>query len=428
MKIHACDILKYESAEYSENLNAFVPSQVVVSLVQDNGKAAVATVKPGDVVEEGQVVAASTSLNSSVIHSPVPGIVDCFISRSMPDGRKSSGIKIKMRGEFSLFGKPKADVSWTAFPATSLKRLLVDSGIVNTFEAAFPIGSQITSALQKKKSPVVVLRMFDKDPSCFTDRFIAKKYHGQVIEGAKIVAAAAESKSIVVFYPKNFDHGHDERKDDTILSFANVDDSLYPCGGKRELIKFSCAKNSEVEKLCDDDIFLDSSTAFSVYEAVVKSQPVVDKIIQVSGNALAGAGMIKTRIGVSMRSLAAEYGGFVKAPEKIIINGLLHGTNISDLDTPVTKYVKSIFFLSKKDLADQTVSDCIHCGKCRSVCPSGLVPDMLYAFYKLHRDPDFEYLNMARKCSGCVLCNSVCPSRLPLSQTISILKGLQDEK
>ena len=143
MKIRSGDLLSYKPSKYDSTLNAFIPAEVIVSLVQDNGKAAVCTVKEGDVVTEGQVIAAGMGLNSSLIHSPVPGIVQGIISKSMPDGRRVPAIKIKMNGEFSLFGKLKKEIAWEDLPITSLKRLIVDAGIVNTFDDPICLGTQI---------------------------------------------------------------------------------------------------------------------------------------------------------------------------------------------------------------------------------------------------------------------------------------------
>lgn len=426
MKIRSGDLLSYKPSKYDSTLNAFIPAEVIVSLVQDNGKAAVCTVKEGDVVTEGQVIAAGMGLNSSLIHSPVPGIVQGTISKSMPDGRRVPAIKIKMNGEFSLFGKLKKEIAWEDFPITSLKRLIVDAGIVNTFDDPICLGTQI-SDIKKKDAINVVLRMFDNDPSTTTDYFIAEKYTKQVIEGSKIIAKAINSSAVVGFYPSKAAFINQIDVDKSLFSFIPSDISVYPCGGKTQLIQLSQSKNSSVPVICSDDLFIDSSTALAVYEAVVLSQPVVDKIIQISGLALANEGMIRARIGTSIRALAAEYGGFAKPPAKVIVNGLLMGTNIVDLDTPITKYVKSIIFMQKKELRNQSVTECVRCGKCRSVCPASLIPDILYSYYKNQRDEEKQYVASAELCSGCGLCNSVCSARLPLCQTIKLLKGLKDE-
>ena len=198
MKIRSSDLLSYKPSKYDSSLNAFIPSEVIVSLVQDNGKIAVCTVKEGEVVQEGQVIAKGKELNSSVIHSPVPGIVVGTVSKSMPDGRRVPAVKIQMKGEFSLFGKPKKLIDWKSFPVTTLKRNIVDAGIVNTFDEPVSLGTQIYSLTKAEKNINVVLRMFDNDPSCTTDLFIAEQYTQQVLEGARILASAINSSAVIL--------------------------------------------------------------------------------------------------------------------------------------------------------------------------------------------------------------------------------------
>ena len=74
-----------------------------------------------------------------------------------------------------------------------------------------------------------------------------------------------------------------------------------------------------------------------------------------------------------------------------------------------------------EELRNQTVTECLRCGSCRNVCPSSLVPDILYSYYKNQREEDKQYVATSEVCSGCGLCNSVCPARLPLCQTIKLL-------
>ena len=69
--------------------------------------------------------------------------------------------------------------------------------------------------------------------------------------------------------------------------------------------------------------------------------------------------------------------------------------------------------------------ECIKCGRCRSICPSNIKPDILYSNYHFNQNISQEYIKVAKDCTDCMLCNSTCPSRLPLYQTISILKEVE---
>ena len=102
---------------------------------------------------------------------------------------------------------------------------------------------------------------------------------------------------------------------------------------------------------------------------------------------------------------------------------MLCGTSVKSLDIPITKYVKSVEFLSKKKNSDEQIYSCINCGNCRFACPVKLSPDILYNHtvnFKLLKD---TYAASSLACIECGLCNTVCPARLPLCQTIKVLKN-----
>jgi electron transport complex protein RnfC len=107
---------------------------------------------------------------------------------------------------------------------------------------------------------------------------------------------------------------------------------------------------------------------------------------------------------------------------------------VSSLDVPITKYVKSVSFLSAEKKLDSISYSCVSCSCCRTVCPVGLSPDLLYNFMVNNLKISEVYKKSSLLCTECGLCNSNCKSRLPLSQTIAVLKkqteklGSKDEK
>ena len=134
MKMKVSDLLPYKIVRYQESTNAFLPQEAIIPLSQEKDTTVLCAVQEGDVVEEGQILATSRELHGSVIHSSVPGIVSKINYISDPDGRWVHAVKVRLQGEFSLHGKPKKTVDWKAFPPGTLRRILADNGVVNTFE------------------------------------------------------------------------------------------------------------------------------------------------------------------------------------------------------------------------------------------------------------------------------------------------------
>ena len=137
------------------------------------------------------------------------------------------------------------------------------------------------------------------------------------------------------------------------------------------------------------------------------------------------------KTGTLLRDVVAQAGGFKRQPGKIIINGKITGNSVSALDIPVSKEIKSVAFVPFSQLPDQKKQHCIRCGNCLKICPMNLSPE---ALYRCFTNMDFKDENLkliektAALCTECSLCNSVCPSRLPLSQTIALLKKEKNDE
>ena len=442
------EISKFQDKKYTNHSIAFFPSLAVVSLTQDSKNQMEPTVEKGDYVQEGQIIARNC-LNLSdkenckfpaFIHSPVPGKVLDIYNVINPNGKKLPAILIKMEGVFSFSGKKRETLNWTYSQGNSRIKTLSQMGVINTFEKSVSLANQLNEIIKQKEkninfiTPPLVIRLFDNDPDTVIDKYISDNFAKEVFEGAAILAGILETKDIIFISDKNSWNLPDEAeikkylKDIKVhLLETNID--FYPRGQykyiKQKTLQY--LKSIEINKY--SEIFaVDSPTCLDSYNAIAKSYPAIDKFIQIEGDDIATSGIFKIRIGTTFRSIFEECGGFIKEPAKIIINGLISGIAISDLDTPITKYVKSIFVLSSRGFPDQRQTSCVRCGRCHNICPENLHPEKIYSNY-YSDTPVKEYiLNTINLCTECGLCNAICPSRIPLYQTINLIKGINDEQ
>lgn len=417
---------------FENSVRSFLPQYIVVPFCQEDGIECKCDLEPGDTVKEGQCIASEKGFVSSKgadIHSSVPGVVEELLKCTLVNGNLSNAARIKTEGSFSYLGKKQNPADWNIFNGATLLEEFKSKGVVNTYSGK-PVS--LASEIKKctlKKDRFVIVRMFDEDPSRYTDSLIAKKYTDKVVEGARIAAKAFEAEGIAFVIPKKSEFemplGIEQ---DPFCCVATADTGKYPSGFTHGLMRFvrKMSKIPEYEKFSSVNhkcLFLDPVTCLSVYEAVVLGIPVVERFIHVTGSCLKSAGMFKVRVGTTLRDLVEQCGGFNTSPSKIVVNGLITGMAVASLDIPVSKAVKSVEFLPAVSLCDQHSTSCIRCGRCRAICPEHLVPDLLYKVasenYLLSRD----IVATARLCGQCALCNSVCPSRLSLCQTIALLKS-----
>lgn len=421
-KLH-CDF-----PQFTDLVDAYLPSSVLIPLKDADGKMCSSRLKENMRVSEGEILA-QNSLSSPAIHATVPGIITGFRTVSTPDGKKAEAAVIRTDGKFSYLGKTHTRNDWKRYSQADLFSLLYDKGMLNTFDKPRSLSQMLkkfSEAGEQNNEPVLAVRLFDFDPTVRTGEFLASRKMEQIIEGASIIAYSVSISRIVFIVSSDEDMlklaeektaaYFKENQEGSVLKAAT---NMYPSGGYRE-IKQLLKKN----RISFDALFaIDAETAFITYEAAVLNKPVLEKYVQFSGSPLVSERMFRVRIGTPIRNLVEECGGFRQSVYKIVINGLLKGTAVSDLDTPITADLLSVTFLPKAIVPFQKQVNCIRCGDCYRVCPKKIHADKLFSHYYYHTDVDERILKKASDCTGCGVCDTSCPARLPLAQTISLLKG-----
>ena len=412
--------------EYKFTQNAFLPKFVVIPLNQEVNVEYKSVVKPGDIVKEGDIIAESTNLDQkSYIHSSIPGTVEEIIPCYLPCSKQGYGIKIKFGGALSYLGKRIEEEKIEYLTPYSIKEFIQKNGVINTFNITYPqnFSNQLNKIIDGSN---LVVRLFDEDPYRATDSLMTKFYKNEIIKGATVLAKAINANN-VLFVIDQKQNLKDNFNDISLKGFSLLEMNIkkYPCGSEREIIstyKKSSLKKEDKFKLTKNDLFVDASTCYEVYKAVTIKTPSISRAVQFTGNCLQASCILDVKIGTPIKEIIAQIGGLVRNPEIVIINGDYCGYAMQSLDAPITKYVKSVKVISSRKFTDNQVYACVNCGNCRASCPVNISPDILYnTTVNLNKlSPSFAKSSLA--CISCGLCNTVCPARLPLSQTITVLK------
>ncbi len=407
----------FETPEVSFSGNAFLPVTAIVPVRQHAGSDARPLIRAGDRVREGQLIARSQDQASSNIHAPIPGILHSWKETSLPDGTLGLAAVIHLSGSFDILGRKEEHYPWQSSPVSEIFRLLEDRGAVNTVYGGAPLVPQMR-ALKQEPTRALILRAFDEDPTTMLDTLLWNSFQDHVLIGAAIIAKALEAKTTCILH-------HDKQW--TVASPTSFE-QLFP---DSDVIPVKAAKkypggsihrifnilDSLKESIPSNRLVIDPSTALSVYDIIVKNQPIVQQRILVTGPAVQRTSFFTTRIGTTIGDVIEECGGFKSEPGRIIINGLLSGISIHDLDTPITKSVKSVHLLDHDASPDQKTKECIHCGLCLRVCPANLDPMRLAAGIRKNNESR-ELIESCERCQHCGCCAMVCPSRIPLHHII----------
>lgn len=433
------DFAKKDKYPVTQTTTGFLSRIVTIPLTQENDFACSSIVNEGDFVKEGQVIAEASrdtygtkSFAVAKIHSPIPGKITAIKDCNYPNGKQGKAIEILLNGSFTYVGKQHNAFDWNNYSPAMLLRTISESGVVNTFSNSYCTSlEREINKIKDEADKKLIVRLFDEDPSCETDSILTRSELEKIATGIFITAKTADVDEIIIAYSASskistkLNLQEKELFGNIPVSYLEIDARYYPAGGERELIeaykklkKISVSK-SAIKKSC---IFSDSNTMLHVYNAVVLNIPVETVNVFVNGDCLQSKALLKVNIGTSFEDIAKQCGGFVKTLGKIIVNGQINGVAINSLDTPVTKYVKSISFIPEKDTFDRSVGVCLRCGRCRDVCKTGLCPDVIYAKVLGGAVVENAYTDSASLCTSCGLCSAICPSKLPLTQVINLIK------
>jgi len=421
------EYIRFDAPELLLSGNAFLPTTALVPLLQHDGIGSKPVVTPGEHVHEGQIIARGLEKESAHIHSPIPGTVAEFKNIPMPDGSVGISAVINLSGSFDILGRKEANFPWRTVPESELLRVIEDKGIINTFETPVPLAPQLRNA-KKKGHPILVVRLFDNDPTCQLDSFLVKNFLDVILEGCALLAKSIDADAVFLVHTEKKWSGPNEKKFHDVFSKRTVttlrSSDRYPSGNSGQFQSLMKTVHS-----IDKDtpmIFIEPVTAYSVYEAVVKNKPMINRFIVVTGPALDTPSVLNVRIGTPIGDIIEECGGFKTAPSRIIVNGLLCGQAVYDLDTPITKYTKSLHIMDAETCPSYTVRNCIHCGRCLQVCPVSIDPQRIVTSIQKEKITP-KLLASISACQYCGCCAIVCPSRIPLHHIIreadSRLKG-----
>ena len=395
------------------------PGTVVIPMLQHIGAACKPLVAVGDTVLMGQIVGDGEG-RCSPVHASVSGTVTAIEEREVPSGGKAQCVIIK--NDFKDTPAPMTGhASYLSMSGKEVAAIVRECGIVGMGGAAFPTDSKIASNVGKTKE--VLINACECEPYITSDDTLMCTCPGDVIGGAKLLATVLGAEKSIIAVEDNKPEAiaalQETAGNDPMIE-VRVLPTRYPQGAKKQLIL--AVTGREVAPGARSGALFNVTTTANVYRAVLRGQPLLEKIVTVTGDGANEPKNMLVRIGTSFADVIKAAGGIKEETAQVIAGGPMMGKNVASLDVPVVKGTNAILCLTEGD-PDVAEPTCIRCGKCVSVCPMYLQPLQLYRFAKAEDKELLDEFNL-NDCMECGCCSFVCPGKLPLTETFVLAKRL----
>lgn len=420
----------YDGKELSKDkpIKAVLPKgDLVYPLSQHIGAPAKPIVQKGDRVLTGQKIAEAGGFVSAPIYATVSGTVKSIEPRRVVTGDNVMSIVVENDGLYEEVGYPRLKPPEQMSREEIIERIK-EAGIVGMGGAGFPTFIKL-SPKEPEKIDYVIANCAECEPYLTSDyrRMIEEpeklvkglKVSLQLFPNARGILAVEDNKPDCVEILKKL------TKDETRISVKALK-TKYPQGAERQIIYAATGRaiNSTMLPADAGCVVNNVDTIVAIYHAVYEGKPLMNRIVTVTGDAVADPRNFIVRIGTNYHELIEEAGGFKEEPVKIISGGPMMGFGIFDLDVPTTKTASALLCLTQDDVSRMEPSACINCGRCVEACPSRLVPSML-ATYAEHYDEEEFLSHEGLECVECGCCSFVCPAKRSLTQSIKSMRKIQ---
>ncbi|MDI4660097.1 MULTISPECIES: electron transport complex subunit RsxC [Cobetia] len=416
-----------------------LPREVVLPLSQHIGAPAQPLVEIGQRVKTGELIARAQGMISAPVHASITGVVTAIEPRQIPhvSGLEDLCIVIKREGEIDEWARLEAWRDWRQQEAQDLIQRLQDAGVVGQGGAGFP--SAVKARVRERHAiDTLILNAAECEPYITADDLTMRTHPEALIEGLEILASLIGPECILI--------GIEDNKPEAVIALEQairarradkrlppLDSRLevvvvptkYPSGGEKQLIKLLTDREVPSRGLPADVgvVVHNPGTVRAVQRAVCFGEPMISRVVTLTGEALQHPHNVEARLGTSIADLLRLAAPAPTGIARLVMGGPMMGFTLESDALPIIKTTNCLLASSPESLPAPAVEQpCIRCGMCEQACPAELLPQQLYWFSKAREFDKAELYNLA-DCIECGACSYVCPSQIPLVQYYRFAKG-----
>ncbi|QHM95131.1 electron transport complex subunit RsxC [Kosakonia sacchari] len=394
-------------------------SRFVLPLKQHIGAEGELCVRVGDKVLRGQPLTRGRG-RMLPVHAPTSGTVVAIAPHSTahPSALPEMSIIIEADGEDRWIERD----GWADYRSHSHDELIErihQFGVAGLGGAGFPTGAKLQGGGDKIET--LIINAAECEPYITADDRLMQDCAAQIMEGVRILAHILRPRQVLIGIEDNKPQAISMMR--AVLADSHdiqlkVIPTKYPSGGAKQLTQILTGKQvPHGGRSSDIGILMQNvGTAYAVKRAVIDGEPLTERVVTVTGEAVSRPGNVWARLGTPVRHLL-DFAGFCPSAEQLVImGGPLMGFTLPWLDVPVVKITNCLLAPSASEMGEpQEEKGCIRCSACADACPADLLPQQLYWFSKGQQHDKATAHNLS-DCIECGACAWVCPSNIPLVQ------------
>ena len=399
--------------------------EMVYPLSQHIGAPASPVVQKGDYVKRGQKIGEAGGFVSAPVHSSVSGTVKGMEMRLGATGTMANSIIIENDGKYEETEFVPARLE--ELTKEEILKRIQDGGVVGMGGAGFPTHVKLSPKMPEKIEYVLV-NGAECEPYLTSNHRKMLDEPEEIIEGLRIMLTLFENAKGYICIEDN--------KPDCILKMKELVKDIprmevkelltkYPQGGERTLIYATTGREVNSSMLpADVGCVVDNvDTVAAIYRAVILGEPVMDKVITVTGDGIRTPKNFRVYTGTDLAEVVEAAGGLKEGVSKVIAGGPMMGFAMYDLHVPCTKTTSACLCLEEDPVSKARQTACINCGRCVSVCPGGVIPARLATFAEHGDMENFQKFD-GMECCECGCCSYICPAKRPLTQSIKSMRKM----
>ncbi|AIA71089.1 electron transport complex protein [Pectobacterium atrosepticum SCRI1043] len=396
-----------------------LPEQFIIPLKQHLGPEGEICVSVGDKVLRGQPLTRGKG-RTLPVHAPTSGTVNAIRQHTTahPSGLSELSIIIVPDGEDRWCER----LTYRDYRAQSVDTLLAhlhQAGIAGLGGAGFPTAAKLQGGMRGIET--LIINGAECEPYITADDRLMQECADEIIQGVEILSFLLQPKRILI--------GIEDNKPEAISALRlalgkrsdmqlRVIPTKYPSGGAKQLTKILTGKEVPFGKhsAAIGVLMQNVGTAYAIKRAVIDGEPLTERVVTLTGEALRQPGNVWARLGTPVRHLLKQGGFHVTKQPMVVMGGPLMGFTLPLLDVPIVKISNCLLAPSHSEMEPVAEEQsCIRCSKCADACPAGLLPQQLYWFSRGQEHEKARDHHLF-DCIECGACAYVCPSNIPLVQ------------